>query len=70
MPLLGFGFNWTFYFSEKATVKLEIPGESGAHQRPGLNNVPLAGPCPGIDIYMIYTILVYIDRYLFRWTQR
>ncbi len=40
--------SWSiFFFIEKASLNLEIPGESGGHQRPGLNNVPLAGPCPG-----------------------
>ena len=39
--------SFSIFYIEKASLKLEIPGESGGHQRPGLNNVPLAGPCPG-----------------------
>jgi len=47
-PVIQHTLFGSIFSLEKATVKLEIPGESGAHQRPGLNNVPLAGPCPGI----------------------
>ena len=49
-------------FVEKAVNKLDIPGSDTAHQRPGMNTVPMAGPIPGKlnkpDIYEFDQILI------------